>query len=703
MNKEILNYLANLLKTEHLYIERVLQLLKEENTIAFIARYRKDFTNNLDENAIKLISDEYNYQLKLAKRKEFILQTLKEKEILTDDLTNLINNAKKLVELEAIYKPYATNKKTKASLAIDSGLKPLALEILSFKKDVSLSEKAKKYINKNFDNEEKVLQGSCDIIAEIVSQDQDLRTYFITNIKKWAKLTTKKKENSLDEDSKYKIYYNFSKPLVFLQDYQVMALDRANNKNIISLKFEYDKEFLISKAVNKYTKTYIWEGYELIKKAVIDGCKRLLFPSIENQIYNEILEKAHLKSVNTFSNNLSYLLLQKPLKNKTIMGWDPGFNSGCKLAIVDKNNKLLDIKVIFPLKPQNKTNEAKKIIFDLIKKYNIEIIAIGNGTGSWESIEFLEKLIIENNLNVNFLRTSEVGASIYSASKKAQEEFSDLTVEKRSAINIARRVIDPMAELIKINPQNIGIGQYQHDIKKKLLEQELDYTIKSCVNKVGVNINSASIELLNNISGFNKKIASSVIKYIQTKGMITNRNELLKIPYLTEKVYEQAAGFLRVYESDNIFDKTKIHPESYANAEKILNFLKFDKSLIGTKKTEITETIIENIQKELKINYYDIKLILESINEPFRDFREQFDDPILRNKNLKFDDLSLEQNLKAIITNVTDFGLFADVGLKNDAFMHISKINNNDFYVGQIIDVKIESIDQEKERINLKL
>ncbi|VEU59131.1 Tex-like N-terminal domain-containing protein [Mesomycoplasma neurolyticum] len=704
--KEIVGYLAQKINTKEIYIERTLELLEQENTIAFIARYRKDYTNNLDEKEIKIIDDEYQYQKKLLKRKEFIINTLKEKELLSDELLSLIKNTKKLIELEAIYKPYSTNRKTKASIAIALGLDPLAKDILQFKKDLPLIEKAKQYLNETLDTVEKVINGAKDIIAEIVSQDGELRNFAFNNISKRAKILTNKKNNDLDSEKKYELYYKFAKPIIYLQEYQLMAIDRAYNKDVISVKLDYDKNFLINKAISKYTKNYIWEGKLIIEEAIKDSYKRLIFPSVETQVYNELLEKAHIKSTNIFAKNLQQLLLQKPLKNKVILGWDPGFNSGCKLAVVNYNNELLSIKVIFPLKPHNKIQDSETIILDLINKFKIEIIAIGNGTGSWESIEFIENLITKNNLKIHFLRTSEVGASIYSASENAQLEFPELSVEKRSAISIARRVVDPMAELIKINPQNIGIGQYQHDIKKSILEKELNYTLSFCTNKVGVNLNSASVELLSNISGFNQRIAKQVVKYIQTKGMILNRNDLLKIPYLTEKVFQQAAGFLRISESANIFDQTKIHPEMYSKAEEILKYLKLDKNSIGKVQFLVNDEIINEVHNELNIDFYTTKLILESFNEPFRDFREQFSEPLLRNKSLKIENLEIDNQLKAIITNITDFGVFADIGLKNDAFIHISEIKNlenNALYISQVIDVKIAKIDLEKQKINLSL
>ncbi|UWD33955.1 Tex-like N-terminal domain-containing protein [Mesomycoplasma molare] len=695
MDEIIIIELSKELDIKPIYIKRVLELLEDDNTIAFISRYRKDYTNGLDEIQIKEIYDRYKYNLKLNQRKEAIIKSLKEKDILTPELETSILNTKKLIELENLYKPYSTGKKTKANIAIAKGLKPFALFLLSLNKKVSLENEANKYIDssKGVNNLDDVIEGSKDIIADIVNNDLETRNKWLDLIYAHSKITTKLKDKEKDVENKYQIYYNFSKPIKYLQSYQIMALNRAYDKKIISFSFEYKKDFLTKFIVNKYTKKVQWEGQKYIEDAVKNGLKRLLIPSVENQVYSELLSKAQEKSANIFTNNLTNLLLQKPIKNKTILGWDPAYKTGCKLAVVDSTNKVLEIDVIYPTKPRNNNDliDAENKIINLLKKYNIDLIAIGNGTASWESIQFISKVIQDNKLNVNFIITSEAGASVYSASKVAIKEFPDLSVEQRSAINIARRNIDPLAELIKIDPKSIGVGQYQHDIPSKLLDEKLEYSVTSCVNKVGVDVNTASTNLLSYISGINLKIAKNIVSYIIKNEKIKNRNELLKISGISEKIFQQAAGFLRISDSDEFLDKTSIHPELYEKTYKIINHFNLELKNLD----KIKDISIEKIVKELKLDYYETKLIVDNLSNPLRDYRDDLSDPILRNNIIEKEKLEIGMQFKGIIRNITEFGAFIEIGLKDDVFLHISNFNDKEININDVVNVEIFQIKPE--------
>ncbi|MBN3534384.1 helix-hairpin-helix domain-containing protein [Mycoplasma procyoni] len=709
MKEAVIKEISAEISIDYKYINRVIELLEQDNTIAFIARYRKDFTNGLDEVQIKTIFDRYHYIYKLEERKEAIINSLKEKELLTKELQDAIIATKKMVELENLYKPYASGRKTRAAVAIAKGLKPLAEIILKIPRNINLQQEAKKYIDpqKEVNTIEEALEGAEDIISEVVSNDLVLRDKWAELLYKHAKLVTKLKDQQKDEENKYKLYYAFSKPIAFIQSYQIMAIDRASDKKVISFSFEYKKDFLEQWAINKYTKKVDWEGAKHIENAVKSGLKRLLIPSIENQVYSELLQKAHDKSASIFAFNLEKVLLQKPIKNKVILGWDPAYVSGCKLAVVDQDNKVLEIAVIYPTKPRNAADleQAKQKLIELINKYKIDLIAVGNGTASWESADFIAKLIKEQKLNIQFIITPEQGASVYSASKKGIEEFPDLSVEQRSAINIARRNIDPLSELIKIDPKSIGVGQYQHDIAPKVLSEKLDYVVQSSVNKVGVDVNTASVELLTHISGFNLRIAKKLREYVEKKP-ITNRQDLLKVSGINEKVFQQAAGFLRIKESKEFLDKTSIHPEMYANTYKLLKHLNidFNKDKINI---DSSQKNLEKLSKETEIEFFETKLIVESLNNPLRDYRDDFEDPILRNDTKTIDQITKGMKFKGIVRNITEFGAFVEIGLKNDAFLHISKLNAKNIEdvlsINQTIDVEIEDINIEQQKVSLNL
>ncbi|WP_436359148.1 Tex-like N-terminal domain-containing protein [Mycoplasma sp. 480] len=707
MNEKIINQLEKKLNIDSKYIKRVLELLEQENTIAFISRYRKDYTNGLDEVEIKEIYDLYNYNLKLEARKESIIKTLTEKEILTDQLKESILKCEKMVELENLYKPYSTGKKTKANIAISKGLKGFATFLLSLNRKVNFTKEAEKYINpqKEVNNVTDVIEGAKDIIADIVNNDVEIRQKWVDLIYKYSKIVTKLKNRENDIENKYQIYYSFNKPIKYLLSYQIMAIDRATEKKVITNSFEYKNDFITEFIINKYTKKVEWEGKQYIEEAVKSGLKRLLIPSVENQVYSELLLKSQETSANIFAKNLTKLLLQKPIKNKIILGWDPGFVSGCKLAVVDANNKVLSIDVIYPTKPKNNQDlvEAENKILQLIKDFKVDLIAVGNGTASWESINFISKLITKHSLEIKFIITSEAGASVYSASKAGIKEFPDLSVEQRSAISIARRNIDPLSELIKIEAKSIGVGQYQHDIPVKLLNEKVDFAISQCVNSVGVDINTASVDLLVHISGLNLKTAKNIVSYIEKNKKINSRQEILKISGINEKIFEQAAGFLRVNESSEFLDKTSIHPDMYKKAYKIMEL--YGLSIFDYDKFKYlnNEQEINNIKIKLNLEYFEIKLILENLSNPLRDFRDDLDDPILRNNIVNKDELEKGMIFKGIIRNITEFGAFIEIGLKDDVFLHSSKYQENKININQVVEVEISDINQENGNVAVNL
>lgn len=704
IEKDLVEKLSIKLNIESNYIINVLEMLASGDTIAFISRYRKNLTNNMDEFLIKEISEEYDYIKKLEKRKETIIDALNKSGLLTDDLHKAIMESTRLIDLENIYEPYKKGLNTRASSARKLGLEPLAQTILKNNKNIIILDEAQKYLNNEVLTVEKAIDGACDIIAEIVANDNVIRERLFNTIMQHARIVTKKNKIDKDIEKKYFNYYEFSKPIRFLEAYQLMAIERANDEKIISFKYEYLKDFLIDFAINKYTKKIESDSKKYIEKSVKDGFERLLIPSVNNSVHSELLQKAHNKSADIFSNNLQQLLLQKPIKNKIILGFDPGYLHGCKLAVVKENNELLETMIIYPHTKKNNIELENKKLINLIKKHNVSVIAIGDGTASNESVVYVSNLIKENNLDVQFCVVSESGASIYSASNIAAEEFPDLPVEKRSAISIARRLIDPLSELIKIEPKNIGVGQYQHDIDKKLLEDKLDFCISYCVNNVGVDINTASIHLLSKISGLNKRSAKSIIDYVTKNKKINSREEIKEIKFISDPVFKQAAGFLRVNGSSNFFDKTSIHPESYDLANKFLGLLKKDITEIIGNFEFLSKIDMEDMSKKLNTDIYSLEIIVDALKNPVRDFRDANEMPMLRDKIMYLNDLKQNDILEGVIKNITEFGLFVDIGIDKDGLVPKSKINSfEQFKLNQRIKVIVETIDIQTQRIGLRI
>ena len=705
MNDIIINEICNILNIKKEQVVNTLKLLEEGATVPFIARYRKEATGALNEDEIRKINEYYEYQVNLFKRKEDVIRLIDEKGLLTEELKNSILNASKLVEVEDLYRPYKEKKKTKATDAINNGLEGLAKIIMSFPTKGNIDEITKKYLNDKVKTKEEAILGASYIIAEWVSDNayyrKSTRNYIYNN----GIIVCKVKKNANDPNKVYEMYYNYSEKINNIKSHRILAINRAEKENVINVNIECDDEkiinFLYSKIIRK-------ESYveSIIKNAINDSYKRLIKPAIEREIRSDLTDKASSDAIDSFGLNLEKLLLTPPLKEKWVMGLDPAFRTGCKLAVIDPTGKMVEIAKIYPHEPVKKYEEAKMQVKALLDKYKIEIIAIGNGTASRESEAFIADTI-KDYKNVNCIIVSEAGASVYSASPLAKSEFPDLQVEERSAVSIGRRLQDPLAELVKINPESIGVGLYQHDLPNKKLSETLDFTVSKAVNMVGVNINTASPYLLKYISGLNKSSIEKIIKYRENK-RFESREELLDKKILSPKVYEQAIGFLRVNGS-NILDETSIHPESYPLALKLLEELNLNINDIGTDKMNININIDE-MSKKLNTDTFTLEDIILSLKKPKRDPRDEAKKPILRHDILDIKDLKIGDTLNGTVRNVTPFGAFVDIGLHDDGLIHISKMSK-DFVkdpgdilsVGEIIEVYVDSIDLAKKRIGLSL
>ena len=710
--REITEPIAKQLKVKTTQVEAVLNLLADGATLPFIARYRKEMTGALDEEEIRLIQEQYNYQVNLAKRKEDVLRLIEEKGKLTEEIKAAVAACEKLSQVDDIYRPYQEKRKTRAKTAIENGLEPLAKWLLSCPISGDVSSEASKYINDKVKDEEAALQGAKDIIAEYVSDNAAVRERIRDAMNRFGCIVTKEKKKHEDEKKIYQIYYDYNERLTSLAPHRIMAIDRAEKEKVISVSIVIDDERQLEWMMRRYTKRAASISDELIKDAIADGYQRLIYPSLEREIRSELSEKAHEQSIQVFSMNLERLLLQPPMKNKTILGFDPAFRTGCKLAVIDETGKLLEVSVIYPHEPNAKVKQAKEIMLDLIHRYPIDIIAIGNGTASRESEAFVAALIRENQLKVAYTMVSEAGASVYSASKLAREEFPDLHVEQRSAVSIARRIIDPLSELIKIDPRSIGVGQYQHDLPSARLKERLEFVVSKAVNRVGVNVNTASAELLKNVSGLTGATAKSIVNYRNEHGAILSRQELKNIPKIGAKSFEQAAGFLRIEDGAEWLDRTAIHPESYELAKKLLELLGLSVTQMGSEeaKAAVEQADVKKLVEQLNGDSYTINDILEIIALPLRDYRDRYDAPILRNDVLELSDLHPGDELEGVIRNVVDFGAFVDIGLHEDGLIHISKMSRHRIKhpsellsVGDIVKVYVFAIDELKHKVQLSL
>lgn len=715
MNEMIINEIANDLGVSTKQVIVVLELLSEGNTIPFIARYRKEATGALDEEEIRKINEVYEYQINLLKRKEDVIRLIDEKGLLTDELRDSILKCSKLVEVEDLYRPYKEKKKTKATEAIALGLEPLAKMIMSFPMNGTLEDLASKFVKEDLPVE-KCIEGAKYIIAEWISDNASyrkwIRSYFYKN---GIISSTKKKGEDIDNTKIYEMYYSYQEPVKYIKPHRILALNRGENEKVLSVSIDIDKEGVLSYLEKKLIKNDKSFVVDTVKEAILDSYKRLIEPSIEREIRSDLTEVGEEAAIDNFGKNLESLLLTPPMKERVVLAFDPGFVNGCKLAVVDKNGKYLDSTVIKPFlngNTEERVRLSKEVVVQLIKKYNVSIIAIGNGTASRESEKFCADMIKEYNLDCKYVIVSEAGASIYSASPIAIEEFPDLAVEKRSAVSIGRRLQDPLAELVKIPPDGIGVGLYQHDVSQKKLSSSLDFVVEKCVNSVGVNINTASPSLLKYVSGITKKAIEKIIEYREKIGKITSRDEIRKKKLLSDKAYEQAIGFLRVVDGDNILDSTAIHPESYDVALKILSDLGCSMDMIG--KNELIKKIdsinLEEYKDKIGTDIYTLEDVIASLKKPNLDPRDEMPQPLLRSDVLDIKDLSVGMKLQGTVRNVVDFGAFIDIGLHNDGLAHISKLTTKYIKhpsevvsVGDIVDCYVDDISLEKGKVSLSL
>ncbi len=715
MNDRIISDISDELNITKKQVEVTLEMIKQGNTIPFIARYRKEKTGNLNEEQIKIIGDAYEYQVNLFNRKQDVIRLIDEKGLLTDDLKNQILNANKLVEVEDLYRPYKEKKKTKATEAIKNGLEPLAKIIMSCPISGNITTICNKFINDLVPDQNKALEGAKYIIAEWISDNASYRKYIRNNMYKFGVIETKLKQEENDKNKVYEMYYGYHEMVSKIKPHRVLAINRAEKENVITVKINVDNVKIIDFLENKNIKNKDSFCASYIKEAIEDGYKRLIFPSVQREIRSDLTLRGEQVAIDNFSKNLEALLLTPPIKEKVVLAFDPGYVNGCKLAVIDKTGKYLDSTVIKPFLnniSEENVNKCKLEVVCLIKKYNVDIIAIGNGTASRESERFCAEIINEFNLSCKYVIVSEAGASIYSASKVAIEEFPDLAVEKRSAVSIGRRLQDPLSELVKVPPDGIGVGLYQHDVSQKKLSESLNFIVSKVVNSVGVNINTASSSLLKYVSGVNKSSIEKIINYRQAHGKINSRDEIKKNKILGDKAYEQAIGFLRVTQGTNILDETSIHPESYDIALKLLKELGLGLSDVGT------NSLIESLNKidtedyvtKLNTDIYTLQDVINSLKKPNRDPRDEYPQPVLKSNILNIEDLKVGMELQGTVRNVVDFGAFIDIGLHNDGLVHISKISKHYIKhpsevlsVGDIVNCYVEEIFKDKQKVALSL
>lgn len=686
-------------------IESVLKLLEEGATIPFIARYRKEATGALDEEQIRVIETEYQYLCNLQKRKEDVIRLIEEKDLLTEELKNQILACEKLTEVEDLYRPFKEKKKTKASEAIKAGLEPLAKKIMSFPTNGNIETLASGY---NMEIE-KAIEGAGYIISEWISDNAYYRKWIRTFLEKNGLICSKMKKNAVDEKKTYDMYYEFQDRIKYIKHYRILALNRGEKEGILSVSLDYEKseiEEFLKKKIIKNAESFV---ANIVENAIKDALKRLILPSIEREIRSELSEKADTEAIETFKENLENLLLTKPIKNSTVLGFDPAFRTGCKLAVLNPYGDVLEISTIYPHEPKNEKVKSCEILRNLIQKYNVNVIAIGNGTASRESEFFVSESI--KGLPVKYNIVSEAGASVYSASKLAISEFPDLTVEKRSAISIGRRIQDPLSELVKIDPKSIGVGEYQHDVNQKNLNNALTFTVEKIVNEVGVNINTASTSILKYISGLNKKAIDSIVEF-KSQRPFQNREEIKKLKGISDKIFEQCIGFLRIPDSNNAFDRTKIHPESYHIAEQLLEECKLDLKDMDTDsfKEKLSQIDVKKMIEKINTDEYTLTDIINELKHPGLDRRDELENVLLKSDILEIKDLKEGMELEGTIRNVVSFGAFVDIGLHNDGLIHISKISKEFVsnpkevvHVGQIVKCYVDKIDIEKEKVNLSL
>ena len=715
MNTDIITEISKDLNISTNQVEATLKLLEDGNTIPFIARYRKEATGNLDEEKIKSIGEVYEYQVNLLKRKEDVIRLIDEKGLLTEELSNQIMACQKLVEVEDLYRPYKEKKKTKATEAIKNGLEPLAKMIMSCPFKGSIDEMCTKFINENVKDKESALEGAKYIIAEWISDNASFRKYIRNNMYRYGILESSIKKDAKDDNKIYEMYHEYSEQVSKIKPHRILAVNRGEKENVLNVKINVDKEHIIDFLKNKNIKNQDSFCATYIEEAIQDSLKRLILPSVEREIRSDLTEKGEVSAIDNFGKNLESLLLTPPMKEKVVLAFDPGYVNGCKLAVIDKTGKYLDSTVIKPFLnnvDDKKMKECKEQVVLLIAKYKVDLIAIGNGTASRESEKFCADMIRDYKLNCKYVIVSEAGASIYSASDIAIEEFPDLAVEKRSAVSIGRRLQDPLSELVKVPPSGIGVGLYQHDVSQKKLSESLDFVVSKAVNSVGVNINTASPSLLKYVSGITKRHIDKIISYRNEHGRINSREEIKKKKILSDKTYEQAIGFLRITEGTNILDETAIHPESYDLTLKLLKELSCDLTKVGSEELieKLNSIDLNTYVEKLNTDIYTLTDVVEALKKPNRDPRDEMPQPLLKSDVLSIDDLTIGMKLQGTVRNVVDFGAFIDIGLHNDGLVHISKISNNYIKhptdvlsVGDIVDCYVLEINKDKEKVSLSL
>ncbi|EEQ79478.1 Tex family protein [Staphylococcus warneri] len=692
-------------------ITSVLKLLEDKNTVPFIARYRKEQTGGLDEVEIKQISDEYQYMVNLQKRKEEVIHSIEQQGMLTNELKNNILKQTKLQRVEDLYRPYKQKKKTRATEAKRKGLEPFATWLLQPKLNENVESKAQMFINEEIKGVEEAIQGAQDIIAEQISDNPKYRSRILKNVYQHGQIVTTKKKKGEDEKEIFSMYYDYAEPIKKIANHRVLAVNRGEKEKILSVKIEFDTE-QVEKDIEKQEIKSENEATEIVRNAIKDSLKRLIMPSIEREIRGDLTEKAENHAINVFSENLRNLLLQPPMKGKQILGVDPAFRTGCKLAVINPYGTFVAKNVIYPHPPVNKIEPAEKIVVKMINDYDVQLIAIGNGTASRETEQFIANVIKKYNLNVQFIIVNEAGASVYSASEIARAEFPDFQVEERSAVSIGRRVQDPLSELVKIDPKSIGVGQYQHDVNQKELEKALTFVVETAVNQVGVDVNTASRSLLQYVSGLSSQIAQNLIEYREENGAIKHHKDIAKVKRLGAKTFEQSIGFMRIVDGSEPLDNTSIHPESYEVTYELLNQLNLKVEDVGseTLKSTLDSIDVHEIADQLNIGIPTLEDIIKSLKAPNRDPRDEFETPILKSDVLSIEDLSEGMKLSGTVRNVVDFGAFVDIGVKQDGLVHVSKLskkfvkNPMDIVsVGDIVDVWILSIDTQKDKVSLTI
>lgn len=703
MKNDNIHKIAQELTIKENQIAKVLELTSEGNTIPFIARYRKEMTGNLDEVQIKTIIDLDKSMTALAERKATVLSKIEEQGKLTAELKKAIEAAEKLADVEELYLPYKEKRRTKATIAREAGLFPLARLILQNK--ASLEEEAQAFVCDGFETVDKAIAGACEILIESFSEDNRLRSWVYNEIWSYSSIISSVKDETADDKKTFQIYYDFSEKVSKMQGYRILALNRGEKLGILKVGFDHNTDKMIRFMASRFKNRNAYID-DVISKTI----KKKIVPAMERRIHSELTESAEDGAIELFSENLRNLLLVSPLKGKMVLGFDPAFRTGAKLAVVDQTGKLMTTQVIYPVAPasQAKIEQSKKDLAELISNYGIEIIAIGNGTASRESEAFVAQ-VLKDFPEVSYVIVNESGASVYSASELARHEFPDLTVEKRSAISIARRLQDPLAELVKIDPKSIGVGQYQHDVSQKKLAENLDFVVDTVVNQVGVNINTASPALLSHVSGLNKTISENIVKYRDDHGRISSREEIKKVPRLGAKAFEQAAGFLRIPGAKNILDNTGVHPESYKAVERLLKELDIT-DLDDSAKTKLQAVSVKDMAETIGLGQETLKDIIADLLKPGRDLRDDFEAPVLRQDVLDISDLEIGQKLEGTVRNVVDFGAFVDIGLHDDGLIHISQMSKSFVKhpsqvvsVGDVVTVWVSKIDKERGKINLSL